>query len=1388
MKQATRNEYSKGINRDINKHQPQQNTLYNSENFRIITQEGLSTMALENVKGNVEIKDTDDLQLQVPSDEKIIGHYVFDDKDIVLFSVNRSSINDYPTHSRIYLYKYNKDTDKYYPRITLYQDDSNNTYQGLRLRDDIRCIGRTETNYIKKIYWVDGINSLRHLNIAPDIDDATGEPYDGTLETHYTRIHNQEYWEFDIIGNYSFSNTTFSFVDFGSGNLASGTYQYAVRLFNKNGNYSNYNIFSELIPLPQTLSNYSNLIKGAQPNIDSFKSIKFKIQDHVSSKYDYVEVYSIQYYDLNTPVVKLINYYDAKKLIDGITIEDNGTYIGESSIDELNTIKTNYIPKTVERKDDRLFIGNITEDYFDVEYDARAYRFPIDSQNTVIRSNDYTTQYIINNNTMITVPEDYDCVNPFNDLNLQNNSNSIYQEYKYKYNSDTLGGTGVNVNYNFIVDEYSLHDKNLNDKNMFVINVDSYSMSSSTIKNYLGIYKGFQRDEIYRFGVVFYDNKGRRSFVKWIGDIRMPSEIEEPIITNDNGDIKGRRLTLEFHINNRPENLDGSVMDYQIVYVPRTFKDRTVVSTGYLNNMIVPPFDGNTTAESAIRIFKSAPTSFIISDASPTVNIHEFISADLDMNNFDLNETYVQMTNKCLNPLLSYSKLRDNSTDTYLYISQSFDHLIQNFPDNFNKLKTVMVLSTNDDFKPGVGVVDKVNATKSPYYSPHTYSFTKSKVAPIATRFSGESECKDGTIFKAINNEYMNMIRPIVIQSDNTITLNQYSVYSYIRRITKGYGGFSYNDRSLNEYIACGSINNSIPDYGDTLINYYDKQRQTLTRTFADRKGWFSRNWDWGSILATNRDSSPDGGASDKTAQSSGFSLNLQLPLETSINLPYIHGFQAKRYMGESNIRFVTDSQNRFNINETVYGDQHFNEKIFGGSVIAGATVTSWGLSAIGVGVGAAIWPIAAIWAISEAVYVGDDEVSNESVSLLYPDMFQYNPVYSKLNDVILYSIKPFYWNRLVNFPTRIRYSDIKFNGELYDKWLEFKPNNMQDVDSEFGEIEQLVNWKNYLFAFQHRGFCMLPVNERAATTTTEGTPVVLGEGSVLPKFFNYSQGSEKYGLQNGNQVKTTSHGIYWIDTIEKKALVFNGQLMELNIITGMSSWINENITENTKYYTGYDNQYKEVLFSFNDDVEAYKHTLVFNEIINSFQGFYTYTTNRYIEIPELLSVSDKRLIWQHNIGIRGSWYDYINASLMEIIINDQTGVTKEFNNIEYLSESFTEDTKVDNYQDTFNYIKADNDFLSSELIELLPFLPADTLYTGGLPIPNTAPDYIKNIRRRERMWRTVVPRVASGNVDIDDYRMRDAYVKLKLIYNNDNGYQFIMHPLTTYYTLSNIE
>lgn len=1338
MKKAVKNTFVKGMNKDLDKHTPQNEVMYDNKNFRLITQEGQSNILLENVKGNDELKTENHNQLQAEQDFIIIGHYVFDNKDIVLFAIsNQNGINNLPLSNRIYLYKY--DNNEYLPRITLYSDNNNDShlaihpnYQlGLQLKEKISCIGRDETNYIRKVYWTDNTNSVRQVNIAPDIDDTTGLPKDGNSTSDYTRIQEQESWEFDLIGK--LQPTTITFDGYGQGNLMTGKVQYAVRYFNLNGNSSNYQTDVKLIPVPTKYGNTSLELEGDGPNVNSNKSIELTINVSDNTRYDYVQIYGIYYYDnTNIPTIKTIVEKQITSDTTTINITDTGSnYIGEITLDELRYIRSNYIAKTLDRKDDRLFIGNITEDYFDVDYDARAYRFSASTgtQSAVIYNSADAIEDTINGaSPSYPTDETLDAINKYNDFT----GTPASYPYMYKADGITLGGEGLNVNYWFV---------NINNKTDDDYKLEGKFQTSNVNDVFLGIKRGFQRDEIYRFGVIFTNNKGQTSFTKWIGDIRTPSVNDGFWIASSfGGSSYIWRLQIRFDINNIPLNDDGSNMNYTIVYVARQNYTKTVLTAGWMTN--TTPLLTSSGALTYNHIFKRD----LINEPyfnSTSYDLLEYTSADIDMNDINLNNIYIQLNNYKLGEISSKDVYRDNSTTELLYKYIKYSHASNITNNNFFKIDESLRLNTQHDFKVGIDYIYTLSTVKTPMYAPKLYNIEdKYIISPITTTISsaGSPDLFENRYVGCQFKSYSNMISPFVFKPELNLSLPSLSdkaVYTYVRRKIIPYGGHSYSDRLLNQYIPASDINNGYCDYGDTYVGHYDRIRTQLTRTYADRQ-WVGKSYDWGSILWKGKETTTDGTVpNDKYAQSQGYSQYIAFVQETSIILPLQHGFSINKEYSKDESRLVSESNNIFEITEEVLVDATGTDK------------TTW---------------------VTEVVN--------------YPDMFLYNPIYSKLSDAQISIMKPQFWQQLINFPTRIRFSDIKFNGEQHDSWTEFRSNNMQDVDTKYGGIQQLVNWKNYLFAFQSRGFCMLPVNEQATTTTTQGSPVVLGKGDVLPKIFNYASGSEKYGLQNDNQVMTTEQAIYWIDGIEKKILKFSGNTMELNFITGMSSWIRDNVDETVEYVTGYDNQFKEILFSINGVTD----TLVYNELLSAFQGFYTFNTTRYLMIPELVSVEDDRLLWEHNIGVRTSWYDDIDASEFEIIVNDQTGVTKEFNNIEYASESFTENTKVDNYQDTLNYIQAYNDYSNTTSVELLPYLRGDTLYTGGLSIPAGAPTTIKNIRRRERLWRTTIPRVDSSNTIIDNYRMRDIYVRLKFIYNNDNGYQFIMHPLTTYYTLSNIE
>ncbi len=1336
MKKAIKNIYTKGLNKDLDKHIPQNEFLYDNENFRLITDEGQSSILLENVKGADIIYDNAGTQMQVPPGQKIIGHYVFDDKDIVLFATtNDSGVDDYPTESYVYLYKYDSDNKEYYPRITLYENTTNDIIAtGLRLKNNISCIGRDETNYVRKVYWTDNDNPLRHMNITPDIDDSSDMLYSGTSNAHYANLRSAPKWKFDMLGILSPSNVTF--VNYTTGNLDVGKVQYAVQYFNKYGSVSNYDISPKMIPIPREIGTVTDKFKGEKPGTNSHKGVAITVDVSSNIEYDYVRIIGLYYKGTSAPEIKIVEEIQLEDSMTTINVIDNGLgYINSLSLEELISIKTDRIVKTLERKDDRLFVGNIKEEYFDVDYDARAYRHDDTGKARIYDNTGSYTDIDDGNpsyNNYSDIEEEHDCINRYNDFTLDTTL------YPYKYQSDgaTRGGEGENIKYWFVNSSYRVDD---NDS-------DGKTSSSIISDSFLGIRRGFQRGEIYRFGITFFNNKGQESFVKWIGDIRMPDSDDGIGFVNDPGPIDAFRLEVRFDVDNIPLNDDGSSMDYQILYVPRTNYDKTVLATGWLTEttkfvkliLSIPPEIENTRVNSFKENLQTDPYF----QTDDTYKGFEFVSADLDLFNLNLENTYLQVKDSQLKYCNSYDAYRGTSTSHHLYkyikYASSLNH---SYDNNFYSIVNSLRLKTQEDFKPGIEhVIDPTSELVK--YSPKQYFLdTNHKFVPISLEFCGELlGLSYDRYISTKDAQITNMISPFVLTTENSVfptNLNNSAVYAYLRRKIIPYGGYNYTDRLNSKYIPASEKNDGWCNYGDTYVGYYDRVRSQVTRTFGDRQ-WLGKDYAWGSILWKGVPAVLTGDTpNDKYAQSQGHSQYVNLPVESSAILPMRHGFRINDEYSKEEARLAGDSQNRFEITEATYLNSNA------------------------------------------------DKYSYITEYLNFDDMFQYNTTYSQLNTAKKYYPEPQLFEKLVNFNTRIYYSDIKFNGEIEDSWLKLKANNMQDVDSKYGEIQQLLNWKNYLFAFQNRGFCMLPINERATTSSSTGTPVVLGEGAILPKFLNYSQGSEKYGLQNGNKAIGTENGIYWFDTIEKKFLRFNGKTMELNFITGMSSWFRGNLSETTTYIMGYDNQFKEVLITFSN---ISGKSLVFSELINRFQGFYTVNPSRYIENPTLLSVRSDRLLYEHNIGARGMWYNITSSSIFEIIINDQTGLTKEFNNIEYASECFTEIDKVDQPLDTLDAIQAYNDYKSSTNIALKPYVPGDTLYTGGLAIPGTAPSTVKNIRRRQRLWRTTIPRVDSGDPTIDNYRMRDMYLHLKLTYNNIDGNQFIMHPITTYYTLSNLE
>ena len=557
------NSFGKGIQRDVSLNKYPRDSYFWARNLQLVSEKELTVGALVNIKGTK-------LKLAFPTGHSIISYCTI--RDTVIFFVKSDEAG------KIYKWKYN-DSDTQENPLLIYSN------AGLLFDENtpVRATGRYENEDVQKIYFTDGTTFFKYLNVAKDelITDVSLE-------------------EMDIVPDVVFSPMTLSLVS--GGNIKVGKIQYAYQLYFNKGSETIYSPASDLIHITKLSENVkSSNYLGSEVGEFANKSVQVNISN-IDSKFTRIRLVALEYTVLyQQPSIRIVGEYNIENL-SSITITDTGNSIGSLTMEEFRYLVNNFYPKTIDTKDNFLFAGNIKTEYFDItdeEFDARAFR--ADSSDAV---------KVFEGENLITIPHtsgtfnpvnlpsvDSEQFNPFNDLtfdfNNANTEDTLTNKFKYKPGSvgTILGGKGVNIEYDFLVKEVVLDDSpktynySTSEAGSFYpkLNVGvSAPYENNAAPNGL---VGYTRDEIYRFGIIFLDLKGRESFVKWIGDIRFPSNrdtgYEAFYYDATSNKTMARILGIKFKVN-IPEVIKPKISGYRIVRAERTDNDRTVVAQGLL--------------------------------------------------------------------------------------------------------------------------------------------------------------------------------------------------------------------------------------------------------------------------------------------------------------------------------------------------------------------------------------------------------------------------------------------------------------------------------------------------------------------------------------------------------------------------------------------------------------------------------------------------------------------------------------------------------------------------------------------------------------------------------------------------------------------------------------
>jgi len=1237
-----------------------------------------------------------------------------------------------------------------------------------------------ERSDIIKDYWVDGYNYMRYANIeADDLWDLSPQ-------------------QFDIVNNATFSNV--EFVDLSpGGTYTCGMVSYCYQLFRRYGAQSVISPISGLIhlaPSNEGATTSENYKGGIQTDLAE-KVINIKI-DNLDTRFDGIKVIAIHYKDAaTTPNINIIKEQD---IPDGgyISISDTGLSLYQYSLEDFIAFGGRlFVPKTLEIKDRRIFPSNITEEYFDVNLDTRAYRFNSSNLTKIFdgdpTDNDYITVSPTGDVKVYTagvwdnitiadwaVPETYDCYLP-KGADPSATADDQYT-YKYKLTNNTgtgtyerLGGTGKNVEYQFVLKQL-LEDVNMDYRALYTTQgsqawsseISSEYSDSDGFQNYAGPIndaqlRGYQRDEAYRIGCIIRNTKGQRSFVKWIGDIKMPAVYELDLATvarpatyyfdyptntsvkldygiafkttvSDN--VYSNILGMEFKIDlSSLSDVEG----FEIVFVKRNDYDKTIVTQGF-GSYVYPVTNYDATDYNVCR---NSPLRFV----DLTISFYTKQYLFLDTPDISFKKKFSDHSGSKLRLIGGYSNHADS------YTSNNIDFSGTEYDATVKKLRHFLSL---DNLSKDYGFIIDENKLIEPVGSIEVGGQTIYGLFSLAVDTWVESiKGSSGVISIDQTNAQVTTLygnAPALTAGDSTMTTlkqNGYCVFNLERELTAQYGGYTYEERSANIYQSTGKyFNSGLTGFksifgGDTYVTYYD------------------------SLIAM-----PKVYEVTKTAPAQQWAI--YMPLETTYNLTLRHDTCYSRLSP-----YLT-----YTLHETILD----GVEIFGATYLPAAT-----------------------------------------------DLYQYNDAYSRGNDVLFFMPKPLYFENNVEYDTRILASNHKTDGENIDNWTVYPALNYKDAESTYGPINAMVFKDNKIICFQDYAVFIPSINDRSILKDSIGNDIVIGSSGLLERI-DYM--STDYGCSDKTSIVIAPSGLYWVDVLSKTICVLRDKIIPLSSIHGMKEYLNQNVREviltnsnpyihiydsvvydGTAVISGYNSEFNEILFTFKNEIwnsvlaqyDKEYFTVTYNEMFEVFQSFFSINSPMYLNhnskffqirtyysysypagLPDAPAGDYPDEIWLDGYGDYGSIFNETVASTISIVANKHPKYIKVADNMYIICESWDEDN-YNQHDDFFDKIRCYNTYQNSGL---LTFVVYDTFNEAKIPGQLFA-------ARRGRKWMLAIPRNAIDEnlVDMDTKdilsvayldqtrtfreRLKDRYHIIELTKNNTDNNRFTVQEMEVMMRLS---
>ena len=820
---------------------------------------------------------------------------------------------------------------------------------------------------------------------------------------------------------------------------------------------------------------------------------------------------------------------------------------------------------------------------------------------------------------------------------------------------------------------------------------------------------------MYRFGIEFFDKKGKKCFTKWVGDIRFPDfgaeithdwegntltqsyklenssniygnvmPVEDSTIGTDISEITVRPLGIKFTLNNVPTDADGVPYDYRIVRAERTDENKRMALQGPLMDIERAGEQGSIPQQDHFR--------------------------PLTLNSF------------CRAVRRIYTPYRPNDTDNY--------YRYGNYASLLGLAQAGWYNGTQMQTQPIEQNVEHMFISPEIYYTDNFVVPTGMVFRPIGFQHIEERDTVDSYI---VPNEFR-LGGGGFDGSENYAMVTGYPIFFWGAPVLQ-------NEDNGNDYNVLDAVVVACPPPDFNLgTAVYPVSTGTLN-SFTYRNVVFQKQE--GEITGDWKEAARAGKrlivAFDKVFNTSQTLLNpgTTYQLMTSILMGRMERDLANQYGGNS---YYDRTQTTYipagpimdgsNGQVAVFeGDTYINVFEYhninfghreGGDQGLGLMETQWFIveSTINVDMRSAMSyndtvdlsnPAGTASGNGHRDFRGNFDIQetgagaygvpnvNQGQYVQNYSLTDYNRSYISDNRAPLSIPQPLNYDPNIAFYSRIHRSLDKVYNDVYDRWLVFLPDNWKDVNTSYGPITNLIEYANKLYFYQERAIGIIGINEMALSQTDQaGATLLLGKADVMDQ---YVYVDNTHGVVIPNSVYTIPQGIVGFDSDNLKLFLLGGNgVNELSVTLGVQSTIrNKSEYGPLDFYGTYDsfnsrayNMLYGVAYKtpagnptmlngvvLPDNRQLTRTNLSFNTAINVFESFYDFTPNNMISYKgELISTNpDNNEGWLHSQDAnRATFYGQPYDWWVTPIVNTSSGINHLITNFEINMDTLSSD------------------------------------------------------------------------------------------------------------------